>query len=143
MLSKYLYHTITYFARFKVNRRICGIDYSYVKELIWSFDEWVHNCYIEVLLLYKALERDIPNNLAPFDYEEYLKFSKEYFLIDLTAKEFCDPHLQLSAEQMQSTTFLSTSSAGEYSHRYTQFICENSNISPADSRRCILFTYTL
>ncbi len=76
LLNTYLYHIITYFARCDVNKRIDGIDYSYVKGTIYSSDEWINNCYREVLLLYKALGRDIPKNLSPFDYEEYLKFGK-------------------------------------------------------------------
>ncbi len=77
LLNKYLYHTITYFTRCEVNKRIDGIDYCYVKGSICSSDEWINNCYREVILLYKALGRDIPKNLAPFDYEKYLKFGKE------------------------------------------------------------------
>ena len=77
LLNKYLYYKITYFAKFEVNKRIDGVDYSYVKGVFCNSDEWINNCYREVILLYKALERDIPDNLAPFDYEEYLKFGKE------------------------------------------------------------------
>lgn len=77
LLNKYLYYIITYFSSHEVYKRIEGKDYSYIKGKLYSSDEWINNCYRQVILLYKALGRDIPDNLAPFDYEGYLKFGKE------------------------------------------------------------------
>ena len=77
LLNKYLYYIITYFSSHEVYKRIDGKDYSYIKGILYSSDEWINNCYREVILLYKALGRDVPDYLAPFDYEEYLKFGKE------------------------------------------------------------------
>lgn len=77
LLNKYLYHTITYFNKCEVYKQVDGVDYSYVMNKIYSSEEWFNYCNKKVQLLYKAIGRDIPKNLALFDYEEYLKFGKE------------------------------------------------------------------
>ena len=77
LLNKYLYYEMTYFANFTIHKDENGKEYVFIDRVSYYIEELINNAYLKTLPLYKALDKDIPDNLAPFDYEEYLKFGKE------------------------------------------------------------------
>lgn len=76
LLNKYLYYEMTYFANFAIHKDEKGKEYVFIDRVSYYIEELINNAYLKTLPLYKALDKDIPDNLAPFDHEEYLKFSK-------------------------------------------------------------------
>ena len=67
---------MTYFANFTIHKDENGKEYVFIDRVSYYVEELINNAYLKTLPLYKALDKEIPDNLAPFDYEEYLKFSK-------------------------------------------------------------------
>ena len=77
LLNKYLYYKLAYFAQIPISKDGNGREYSYIKDSIRYKDEWLDTVFKIVTPLYKALGKDIPDNLLQFNYDDFLKFGKE------------------------------------------------------------------
>ena len=77
LLNKYLYYQLAYFAQNPIYKDDNGKEYSYIDRVSCYKDEWIDKVFKTVTPLYKALGKDIPDNLQQFNYDDFLKFGTE------------------------------------------------------------------
>lgn len=77
LLNKYLYYKLAYFAKNVISKDGNGREYAYVDGINWYKEAWFDKVFKTVTPLYKALDKDIPENLQQFNYDDYLNFGKE------------------------------------------------------------------